>query len=190
METATENIDALIERIDVALRPTPDQIDMRAQQYLAAKLRNLTAAQQLKNAEDELVALVQIWGSVPPNAEKSRRLSGRLAELTVTKSDTITINFERVEVLKDALEANDRGDYFKKLFTLQSKYEIVEGAESALKTESLPKRLAEKVLNLFGRCITVKAKKPSLKVTIADPAKPAKPARRGEKSRAEKGGAQ
>ena len=64
--------------------------------------------------------------------------------------------------------------FFKRLFTLRSKYEVVEGAEAALKAESLPKRLTEKVLNLWGRCIRVKAKKPSLKVVIADPAKPAK----------------
>ena len=67
---------------------------------------------------------------------------------------------------------------------MNSKYEIVQGAESALKTEALPKRLAEKVLNLFGRCLTVKAKKPSLKVTIADPAKPAKKARKPESQKA------
>ena len=41
-----------------------------------------------------------------------------------------------------------------------------------------PKRLAEKVLNLWGRCITVKPKKASLKVAIADPAK-AKRAKKG-----------
>jgi hypothetical protein len=107
-------------------------------------------------------------------AEKSRRLHGKLAELTVTKSDTLTINDERVEDLRQALEANYFGAFFKRLFTLRSKYEVVEGAEAALKAESLPKRLTEKVLNLWGRCISVKAKKPSLKVVIADPAKPAK----------------
>lgn len=128
--------------------------------------------------------LVQTWGSVPPNAEKSRRLNGRLAELTVTKSDSIDVNFDRVETLREALEANGRGDFFKRLFVVTSKYQIVDGAETALKAEALSKRLAEKVLNLFGRCITVKAKKPSLKVTIADPAKPAK------KSRPRKGVAQ
>jgi hypothetical protein len=155
-------------------RPTPDFIDELARRYQTAKLDSIQAQQIAKLIEDEAVALVEQWGSVPPHAEKSRRLNGRLAELTITKSDAIAVSFERVEVLREALEADGRGEYFKKLFAKTEKYEIVDGAENALREEALPKRLAEKVLNLFGRCITVKPKKPSLKVTIADPAKPAK----------------
>ena len=161
---------------DEALRPSPQQIDELAMRYETAKLNVAYERDALALIEDEAVRLVQLWGIVPPHAEKSRRLLGQHAEFTVTKSDVLTINDDRVETLKEALEANGHGDYFNKLFCLRSKYEVVEGAETALKSESLPKRLSEKVLNLWGRCITVKAKKPSLKVTIADPAKPAKKA--------------
>lgn len=164
-------------------RPSPEIIDNLAEVYLNAKIEVQQASESLKMYEEEIVAIIQHWGTVPAHAEKSRRLNGRLAELTVTKSDTITVSTDRVEMLRDALEANGHGSYFSKLFALQVKYEIVDGAESALKAEALPKRLGEKVLNLFGRCITVRAKKPSLKVTMADPAKPAR------KSRAKKGGA-
>ena len=178
---------AVIETIEQATfteataRPTPEQIDELAQRYLLRLSELRQARDFVADAEERLIKLVQAYGTVPPNAEKSRRLHGVKAELTVTKSDTLTINDDRVEVLKEALDANGRGDFFTRLFTLRSKYEVVDGAESALKSEALPKRLAEKVLNLWGRCISVKAKKPSLKVTIADPAKPAK------KSRAKKG---
>jgi hypothetical protein len=82
-----------------------------------------------------------------------------------------------VNDLRDALASVGRQDFFKRLFTLRSKWETVTDAETALREVSLPKRLAEKVLNLYGRCIDVKAKSPSLKVVMADPAKPAKPAR-------------
>jgi hypothetical protein len=165
-------------------RPSPEVIDDLARNYLRAKAACDQCDDEFKVIEDQLVKLVQAWGAVPANAEKSRRLNGRLAELTVTKSDRITVNAERVETLRDALAANERGAYFSKLFAMQTKYEVVEGAEAALKTEALPKRLAEKVLNLFGRCFTVTPKKPSLKVVVADPAKPAK------KSRTKKGCAQ
>jgi len=163
---------------ELPARPTPEFIDELAGRYQTAKANKLAATKAQEAIEAEAIDLVMNWGAVPAHAEKSRRLNGRLAELTVTKADIITINDERVETLREALEANGRGEYFKKLFALRSKYEIVEGAESALKQESLPKRLAEKVLNLFGRCITVKPKKPSLSVTIADPAKPAKRAKK------------
>jgi hypothetical protein len=158
-------------------RPTPEQIDEKARQYLEAKQKCAEVDAVLKGIEIECVALVKQWGVVPPNAEKSRRLAGRLAELTVTKSDAITVDGARVIDLRDALQSAGRHDFFKRLFAEQTKWEIVDGAESALKVESLPKRMAEKVLNMFGRCILIHAKKPSLKVTVADPSKPAKKSR-------------
>jgi len=164
-----------------ALRPTPEAIDKLARRYEFAKANLASERDSLNLIEEEAIKLVQVWGTVPAHAEKSRRLVGKLSEFTVTKSDTLTISDDRVETLKEALEANGFGEYFKKLFTLRSKYEVVEGAKAALKSESLPKRLSEKVLNLWGRCITVKAKKPSLKVTLADPAKAAKKAKKAGK---------
>ena len=154
-----------------APRPTPEQIDELARRFLAARLAQFGAAEAAKRMEDELVALVQQWGSVPANAEKSRRLAGTLSELTVTRSDVLTVVDDRVDLLKDALFVNGHGDFFAKLFAERRKWEVVEGAEAALKAELLGKRLSERVLNLWGRCITVKPKKASLKVVIADPAK-------------------
>lgn len=166
------------------LRPSPDQIDDIALFYVDLKTAAARAAEELAEQEKLLVELVRLFGSVPANAEKSRRLTGRLADLTVTKSDSIVIVDERVEMLRDALKAAKRGTFFDRLFTQRSKWEMVEGAENALRTEPLPRRLAEKVLSLFGRCITPKTKKPSLKVTLTDPTQPAK------KPRGKKGGAQ
>jgi hypothetical protein len=165
-------------------RPTPEAIDETARLYINAKIAVKEAQAELESFEQECIDMVTLYGIVPPNAEKSRRLNGRFAELTVTKSDQLTLIDDRVDVLKEALEANGHSEIFDKLFTLHSKWEVVKGAAAALKTVQLPKRLAEKVMNLWGRCIDVKAKKPSLKVVMADPAKPAK------KRRAKKGGAQ
>jgi hypothetical protein len=160
-----------------AERPTPEQIDAIAKRYHDAKLDKVSKSLAFEEIEEEAIRMVTEFGIVPPNAEKSRRLTGRLAELTVTKSDQIFIKDDRVNDLRDALASVGRQDFFKRLFTLRSKWETVTDAETALREVSLPKRLAEKVLNLYGRCIDVKAKSPSLKVVMADPAKPAKPAR-------------
>lgn len=171
-----ENVHAIAEQVaaETFVRPTPEAIDELAKRHQEAKSALTEAKAEFDSIEQEAIAMVTQYGIVVPRAEKSRRLTGKLAELTVTKSDTLTISDDRVEVLKDALEVNGYGEFFKRLFTLRSKYEVVEGAELALKSESLPKRMSEKVLNLWGRCISVKPKKPSLKVVIADPAKPAK----------------
>jgi len=168
--------------LEIDPRPSPEDVDLLASEYLGAKENAATAAANVQRLETVLVSMVQNWGTVPAHAEKSRRLQGKLAELTVTKADTLTIADDRVNDLKDALHSVGRLDFFHMLFAQRVKWEIVEGAESALKEVALPKRLAERVMNLWGRCINVKPKKPSLKVTIADPAKPAK------KARAKKGG--
>lgn len=162
-------------------RPTPEQIDELALRHQAAKAAVVEKQAEFESIEKEMIDMVTRYGIVPPFAEKSRRLAGMRAELTVTKSDTLTINDERVGDLKAALETNGYGKFFSRLFALRSKYEVVEGAEAALKTESLPKRLSEKVLNLWGRCISVRPKKPSLKVAILDPAKPATRSKRAKK---------
>lgn len=169
--------------ISAFTRPAADDIDNMARLYLCAKQALENAKTDLSNFEEECIEMVTRFGIVPPHAEKSRRLTGRLAVLTVTKGDVLTINDDRVEMLKEALEANGHGEFFGKLFTLRSKYEVVKGAETALKTESLPKRLAERVMNLWGRCIGVNPKKPTLKVVIIEPAKAAK-------KKAKKGGTQ
>jgi len=162
-----------------AVRPTPETIDALAERYNRSKGILAAAKEDFSEIEQEAVDMVMNYGIVPAHAEKSRRLNGRLSELTVTKGDVLTINDERVETLKDALYVNGHGPFFHKLFAQRLKWEVVEGAEEALKQETLGKRLSERVLNLWGRCISVKAKKPSLKVVIADPAKPAKRAKKG-----------
>ena len=162
-----------------AMQPTPEFVDNLAKRYMAAKIMCAEAKATFDKVEEEGTKLVNEWGIVVPKAEQSRRLSGKLAVLQVTKSNTLTILDDRVQTLKDALLVNGYGYFFSKLFAERKKWEVVEGAEAALKDESLPKRLAEKVMNLWGRCIDVKPKKPSLKVTLADPAKPAKRAKKG-----------
>jgi hypothetical protein len=184
MTTETTNTHTEAERIAnevFSAPPSPELIDELAKRFLEAKLKVTVASATAAAIEKEAVSLVNEWGTVPAHAEKSKRLAGRRAVLMVTKSDTITLIPERVEMVRDALAANDYPNYFGKLFAKVEKYEVVEGAESALKTESLPKRLAEKILNLYGRCFDIKPKKPSLKVELADPATPAKKAKKGAK---------
>jgi len=163
-------------------RPTPEEIDTVARRYQDAKLDKIAATQAFEEVKDEAIRMVTNFGIVPPGAEKSRRLNGRLAELTVTKADQIFIKDDRVNDLRDALASVGRPDFFKRLFTLRSKWEIVANAESALREDSLPRRLAEKVLNLYGRCIDVKPKDPSLRVVVADPAKPPRKSRSRKES--------
>lgn len=166
--------------IGIEERPTPDQLDKLAALYNAAKEDQAQANKVFAYIENECVGLVKKHGTVPPNAEKSRRLSGTLSEFTVTKSDKLSLVQERIKDLKDALAADGFGEFFSNLFVEVTKFEMVKGASEAFKADSLPKRLADKTIRLWGRCIDVTSKKPSLKVTLANPNKPAKKAKKAQ----------
>ena len=161
-------------------RPTPEEIDAYAKRHQEAKIAKIAADQSFAAIEQEGFAMVANFGTMPQTAEKSRRLAGRYAELTVTKSDTVTVIPDRVRDFEDALTVNGYGELFGRFFAAETKYSIVDGAESVLKTLQISKRLAARIFALFGRSISIRTKKPSLKVTITDPEKPKK-ARRAKK---------
>jgi tRNA U34 5-methylaminomethyl-2-thiouridine-forming methyltransferase MnmC len=133
-----QKCEAIVEKRIEEMRPTAEQIDAAGRDYKAAREAVEFAQDRLAEYEAAAIALVETWGTVPPHAEKSRRLAGKLSELTVTKAYTLTIVDERVETLKEALEANGYGAYFARLFTLRSKYEVVKDAEAALRTRACP----------------------------------------------------
>jgi len=161
-----------IQQLDA--RPTDAQLDKIAEFYVKACEAEKLTSDAVKYIETQAIALVQKYGLIPAHAEKSRRLSGHLSEYTLTKADTLVLVEDRIADLKEVLEGAGYPAFFVKLFLTRTKYEVVEGATDALKTESLPKRLAERVQKMWGACINVKPKKASIKITLADPAKPAK----------------
>jgi hypothetical protein len=152
-------------------RPTAEQIDQLAAKYNLADTVCGEADKVFKVIEKEAIDLVTAWGVAPPKAESSRRLEGKLAKLTVTRGNSLAIDESRVEDLRQALVANDRAEFFAKLFEPRVKHELIAGADVALKVETMSKRLTEKVLALFGRCFTAKKKAPSLKVDLLNPVK-------------------
>jgi hypothetical protein len=153
--------------------PTPEQID-----ELAAKRELALAAASesdivLGTIETELIALVQMFGTVPAHAENSRELAGRYWELMVTIGNTVNIDPARVQDVKEALEANGFGQVFANLFAPRIRYELVKDADKAILAAGMNKRLTEKVQALFGRCFEAKKKSPALKVKkiVEKPAK-------------------
>ena len=153
-------------RLPDSARPTAEQIDELAAKYNLAAAVCAKADATFAVIEKECIDMVAAWGVAPPRAEASRRLEGKLAELTVTTGNSIAINEDRVEDVRQALAANGRAEFFAKLFRPRVRHELVEGAETALKTETMSKRLGEKILAMFGRCFTAKKKKPSLTVKL------------------------
>jgi hypothetical protein len=107
---------------------------------------------------------------VPAHAEQSIRLAGRRNTLTITRGTTVTVNEQSVAALEEYLE-KESYSFFPQLFAKQVKHTLVEGARDLLKRMGLPRRAEEKVLSLFGRCIDLKPKSPSVKIEVIKPEK-------------------
>jgi hypothetical protein len=157
----------------VPVRPTVEQIDELAEKYFAADKAFKDAKKALGEIEDAAVALVQFFGIVPAKAENSRRLDGKFTFLTVTVSNTTTVDEARVLALHEALVVNKFGQIFDNLFIERTRHEQVKDAALAILSAGMPKRLTETVQRLFSRCFSTTKKAPSLKVKriVEKPAK-------------------
>lgn len=157
------------------LHYTPDEIDAEIAFYQNALACAKQAQEVATKYRDRLVELTDRHGTRPPHAEQSVRLAGRRNTVTVTRGTTVTINDAAVEDLKQYVDGVIVGDQpiFARLFASQIKYTLVEGARDLLKKLQLPRRTEEKTLSLFGRCIDLKTKAPTVKVEIIQPEKPA-----------------
>jgi hypothetical protein len=165
------------------VKPTPEQVDEMASKYNLCDAACLQAEKVFDVVEGECIELVKLFGVVPPNAENSRRLEGRLSELTVTIGNTIHIDEARVQDMKAALEANGYGHIFLNLFAPRIRHELVKDADTAILAAAMNKRLTEKIQALFGRCFEAKKKAPSLKVKQIV-VKPVKKQRKAEPQKA------
>lgn len=155
------------------LPPTPEEIDNEIVAYEVAVGAASIADLAVKKAKERLIFLADNFGSVPAHAEQSKRVCGRRNTLTVTRGTTVTVNEPAVAELKEYL-TGPTAQIFPLLFAQTIKHTLVEGARDVLKKLSLPRRLEEKVLSLFGRCIDLKAKSPSVKIEVIKPEKPTK----------------
>jgi hypothetical protein len=162
-----------------ALPPTPDEIDAEIAFYNNAQACLKTAQQTADDYKQRLIFLADSFGKTPAHAEQSIRLAGRRNTVTVTRGTTVTVNEPAVADLKTYLGDFNNG-LFPRLFAVTTKHTLVEGARDLLKKLSLPRRTEEKVLSLFGKCIDIKSKSPSVKVEVIKPEKPAKKPRAGK----------
>lgn len=160
---------------------TPDEIDAEIIFYQQALECAKAAKDSADKYRDKLVELADRYGARPAHAEQSLRLAGRRNTVTVTRGTTVTVNEPAVAELETYL--NTAGPHvFSQLFATQTKHTLIEGARDLLKKLTLPRRTEEKVLSLFGRCIDLKTKAPTVKVEVIKPEKPARKPRSSRKA--------
>jgi hypothetical protein len=162
------------------LPPTPEQIDSEIAAYEVAVSAASIAELAVKHAKEKLIWMADNFGTVPAHAELSKRVSGRRNTLTVTRGFTTSVNEPAVADLDVYLVEKGFGAIAPRLFAMQIKHTLIEGARDVLKTVSLPRRINEKVLSLFGRCIDMRPMAPKVKIEVIKPEKAAKKPRTGK----------
>jgi hypothetical protein len=162
------------------LPPTPEEIDNEIAAYEVAVGGASIAELAVKQAKERLIFLADNFGSVPAHAEQSKRVAGRRNTLTVTRGFTTSVNEPAARDLDFYLATQSGPNIFSRLFATQIKHTMIEGARDVLKTISLPRRVNEKVLSLFGRCIDMKPMAPKVKIEVIKPEKAARKPRTGK----------
>jgi hypothetical protein len=153
--------------------PTPEAVDQLADSWFAAKAHCAVTDATLDAIVAQAIELVTHFGIVCAGAENSRELRGRLSELMIIIGNQITVEEDRVQDFKEMLEVNGFGAIFANVFRARIRHEIIGDPEKAILAAGMPKRVTDKALQMFGRCVTAKKKAPVLKVKriVEKPAK-------------------
>lgn len=150
-----------------ATAPTAAQIDAMGREYLEQEAICKEADEDLAKKRSAIVTAVNAWGSMPPRAEKSLRLEGSIYQLTVSQSDSTSINQAPAAALEEACRVSRLASLFRGLLRVEKKYVLQPGAQQAL-AERFPKGFPspkrQRIRNLFARALRLKKGSPHVKV--------------------------
>ncbi len=140
------------------------QFEFNCRQYLHQRGLLEIAKTQCDALKPLIIADVERFGLVPTNAEKSRRIDGRDFVATLTTGDGIEVNDAAALELEILLSKARQSKVFPSLFTRRTEYSLVAGAGRIIEHTKWPKRWADEIRNLYGRCFTANKRTPILKV--------------------------
>jgi hypothetical protein len=141
-------------------------IDRHCREFEAKRKEIEVSNADLATKKALLLNLIETYGYVPPNAEKSRRLDGREMVATMTVGSSVEVKSDPVTKLQLRLSHYKKPRVFKSLFSKTIKYSLVKDASVSLKIgiTSLPAEAQAEILALFASCFEVNTNTPSLKV--------------------------
>jgi hypothetical protein len=153
----------------------PVTIDEQAKQYLILRTRAALLDEELDRAKERLLFLVREFGAVPPKAEKSKRVSGELYQVTATYGSSTSVDTAAAErmiltLIKCGVPQEEAVKFFSALFTFQPKYALASNAVKVI-AGKLPKRAPRNLRDLFNRAVKVTPKAPTLSVDEIEKAK-------------------
>lgn len=141
-------------------KPTPEGIDQMAQTYKDLLAQQDALDNKVAEVREYLLERVQAHGSVPPRADKSKRLEGIQYQITASTGESIEIDAATVEKFKEACSEQRLRGFFDKVFKTTRKYSLASGAQT--RVEEAPQKLR----SIFARALRVKTKSPRLEVEL------------------------
>ena len=159
---------------------TPAEIDLLISNYQEQQKIADESQAIADMLASQLTALVRQHGTKPDNAGQSWRMEGVHNSATVTISTTKSLRDENITSLLRYLHDHGLSALFHKMFAISNRYTLLDGSRDVLNGVDLPQRTRDKIHALFGMCLEVKDKKPSLKVSAVKPEKPARKPRKGK----------
>lgn len=133
-------------------RLSPSELDK-----LGLRLEELSTEQD--QIRTQLREQVENFGSIPPKAEKSRRLDGSEFRFTVSSSSRTEIRDADVERIREACPA----PLFSKLFLAVTKYKLAKSATMLL-SSTLPEDAPRNLRVLFSKAVQIVEDSPRLKI--------------------------
>ena len=123
----------------------------------AVRLEEIRSEEETVRAK--LLEQVEEFGSTPPRAEKSKRLSGAFYEFTLTRGVTTEIKDAEVERIREVCP----GTLFDKLFRTVTKFKLADGATRVL-ASPLPADAPRNLRLWFSRAVETKETSPRLRI--------------------------
>jgi hypothetical protein len=123
----------------------------------AARLDDIQLEEEKLRAQ--LREQVEEFGFTPPRAEKSKRLTGTLYQLTVSRGLTTEIRDAEVERIRAACPDG----LFGRLFRTVTKFKLADGATLVL-ASPLPEGAPRNLRLMFSRAVETKETSPRLRI--------------------------
>jgi hypothetical protein len=138
-------------------RLPPSELDS-----LGARLEEIAAEEE--EIRTQLREQITEFGSIPPRAEKSRRIETQEFRFTLSSSSRTEIKDAEVERIKEACPR----PLFSKLFVEVTKYKLAKSATFLL-SAALPEDAPRNLRAMFSRAVQIIEDSPRLKIERVQP---------------------
>jgi len=127
------------------------RVDRLAAKYMELQDRAEELSRDAAIVRAELIELVGDYGSYPPRADKTLRLTGRLYELRLTSPIEITVDSRLALLLRRRAPR-----LFRRLFTRIERFVLNQGAEKLMNARKLPADAPRNLRSLFARALHIR----------------------------------